>query len=83
MTGQLNSLVRKYNSVCVLVCVKGKFRMNLRAQQMVDDTPVCQLSREEKASLMRVKPTTFSAAVHINASVLCPTCTCEQVLSRN
>ncbi|KAG7236434.1 hypothetical protein INR49_000909 [Caranx melampygus] len=56
----------------------GKFKMNLRAQRMVDETPVCQLSQHEKESDMKVKPTTFNAALNIQASVLCPTCSCEQ-----
>uniref|UniRef100_A0A669DGM9 Integrin beta n=1 Tax=Oreochromis niloticus TaxID=8128 RepID=A0A669DGM9_ORENI len=33
--------------------------------------------------LMRVKPTTFSTGVMVNASILCPTCDCEKSPIRN
>uniref|UniRef100_A0A665VEH3 Integrin beta n=1 Tax=Echeneis naucrates TaxID=173247 RepID=A0A665VEH3_ECHNA len=65
--------------VCVVcVCVQGKFKMRLKAQQMIDESPVCQRDQDEKEGTMRVKPTTFNAGLHIKASVLCPTCPCEK-----
>ncbi|XP_037610809.1 integrin beta-4 isoform X2 [Sebastes umbrosus] len=56
----------------------GKFHMDLTAQRMIDGKPVCQMDPDEKEGTMRVKPTTFNAAVNIKASVLCPTCKCEK-----
>uniref|UniRef100_A0AAQ5X677 Integrin beta n=1 Tax=Amphiprion ocellaris TaxID=80972 RepID=A0AAQ5X677_AMPOC len=48
------------------------------AQRMIDEEPVCQMDPDEKEGTMRVKPTTFNAAVNVKASVLCPTCDCEK-----
>ncbi|KAJ8264147.1 hypothetical protein GJAV_G00145770 [Gymnothorax javanicus] len=56
----------------------GKFKVKVRAEEKVGDRPVCQLSNEEKEGTMRVKPTTFSTALKIDASVLCQTCDCEK-----
>uniref|UniRef100_A0AAQ5XYK5 Integrin beta n=1 Tax=Amphiprion ocellaris TaxID=80972 RepID=A0AAQ5XYK5_AMPOC len=56
----------------------GKFKMRLKAQRMIDEEPVCQMDPDEKEGTMRVKPTTFNAAVNVKASVLCPTCDCEK-----
>lgn len=56
----------------------GKFKMWLKAQRMIDEKPVCQMDPNEKDGTMRVKPTTFNAAVNVKASVLCPTCDCEK-----
>ncbi len=53
--------------------------MRLKAQRMVDEEPVCQRALDEKEGTMRVKPTTFNAAVNVKASILCPTCDCEKV----
>lgn len=58
---------------------KGKFKMLLKAQRTVDKEPVCKMDPSDKEGTMRVKPTTFNAAVSVKASVLCPTCACEQV----
>ncbi|XP_061823187.1 integrin beta-4 isoform X2 [Nerophis lumbriciformis] len=56
----------------------GKFKMLLKAQRLIDESPVCNMDRDEKEGLMRVKPTTFNSAVNVKASVLCPTCDCEK-----
>uniref|UniRef100_A0A3B3BV19 Integrin beta n=1 Tax=Oryzias melastigma TaxID=30732 RepID=A0A3B3BV19_ORYME len=48
------------------------------AQRTVDKEPVCKMNPSDKEGTMRVKPTTFNAAVSVKASVLCPTCACEQ-----
>ncbi|XP_068614260.1 integrin beta-4-like [Brachionichthys hirsutus] len=58
----------------------GKFKMLLKAQRMLDENPVCQMDPDEKEGTMRVKPTTFNAAVNVKASVLCPTCECEKTV---
>uniref|UniRef100_A0A8D0ADL5 Integrin beta n=1 Tax=Sander lucioperca TaxID=283035 RepID=A0A8D0ADL5_SANLU len=57
----------------------GKFQMLLKAQRMSNEQPVCQMDPDEKQGTMRVKPTTFNAAVNVKASILCPTCDCEKV----
>ncbi|XP_049916402.1 integrin beta-4 [Epinephelus moara] len=59
----------------------GKFKMLVKAQRMVDEQPVCQRTKDEKEGTMRVKPTTFNAALNIKASVLCPTCECEKFVT--
>ncbi|XP_035001498.1 integrin beta-4 isoform X1 [Hippoglossus stenolepis] len=56
----------------------GRFKMRLKAQRMIDETPVCQTNQEDKEGTMRVKPTTFNNAFSIEASILCPTCECEK-----
>ncbi|XP_043958074.1 integrin beta-4 isoform X1 [Gambusia affinis] len=56
----------------------GKFKVKLTAQQKVDEQPVCKADPEDKEGTIRVKPTTFSAAVNVKASVLCETCDCEK-----
>lgn len=53
--------------------------MRLKAQQMIDEEPVCKMSQNDKEGTIRIKPTTFSSAVSIKASVLCPSCDCEKV----
>ncbi|KAG7506803.1 integrin beta-4 isoform X1 [Solea senegalensis] len=59
----------------------GNFRMRLKAQRMIDGTPVCQTGVDEKQGMMKIKPTTFSTALNVDASVLCPTCECEKFAS--
>ncbi|XP_022598691.1 integrin beta-4 isoform X2 [Seriola dumerili] len=56
----------------------GKLKMKLRAQRMIDETPVCQTNPSEREGIIRVKPTTFSTAVNVKASILCPKCDCEK-----
>uniref|UniRef100_A0A8D0A7L8 Integrin beta n=1 Tax=Sander lucioperca TaxID=283035 RepID=A0A8D0A7L8_SANLU len=48
----------------------GKFQMLLKAQRMSNEQPVCQMDPDEKQGTMRVKPTTFNAAVNVKASIL-------------
>nr|XP_057918035.1 integrin beta-4 isoform X2 [Doryrhamphus excisus] len=60
----------------------GKFKMRLKAQRLVDESPVCQMDVDEKEGTMRVKPTTFNSAVNVKASVLCPKCDCEKTALR-
>uniref|UniRef100_A0A8C5N3X1 Integrin beta n=1 Tax=Gouania willdenowi TaxID=441366 RepID=A0A8C5N3X1_GOUWI len=48
------------------------------AQRMIDETPVCKMDPDDKEGTMRVKPTTFAAAVNVEASILCQTCSCEK-----
>ncbi|XP_062234922.1 integrin beta-4 isoform X2 [Platichthys flesus] len=56
----------------------GKLKMRLKAERMIDETPVCQSNQNEKEGLMRVKPSTFNSGFNIEASILCPTCDCEK-----
>uniref|UniRef100_A0A3Q3VU73 Integrin beta n=1 Tax=Mola mola TaxID=94237 RepID=A0A3Q3VU73_MOLML len=58
----------------------GKFKMILKAQRMIGNSPVCQMDADEKEGTMRVKPTTFNEAANIKASVFCPTCECEKTV---
>uniref|UniRef100_I3KU81 Integrin beta n=1 Tax=Oreochromis niloticus TaxID=8128 RepID=I3KU81_ORENI len=60
-----------------------RFMMRLKAQRMVDENHVCKMNPNENKAVMRVKPTTFSTGVMVNASILCPTCDCEKSPIRN
>uniref|UniRef100_A0A8C7RAZ9 Integrin beta n=1 Tax=Oncorhynchus mykiss TaxID=8022 RepID=A0A8C7RAZ9_ONCMY len=51
--------------------------------EMVGEQHVCSLEQGDKKGKMRVKPTTFSTALNINAEVLCKTCDCEKNPFRN
>ncbi|XP_023804992.1 integrin beta-4 isoform X3 [Oryzias latipes] len=55
----------------------GKFKMILKARRTIDDELVCNMDPSDQKGTMRVKPTTFNAAMSIKASVLCPSCSCE------
>ncbi|KAM9336995.1 integrin beta-4 [Symphorus nematophorus] len=70
--------IAEYGAINVQPGNIGKFQMLLKAQRMLDKKPVCQMEPHEKAGLMRVKPTTFSTALNVNATILCPTCECEK-----
>uniref|UniRef100_A0A4W5JGI7 Integrin beta n=1 Tax=Hucho hucho TaxID=62062 RepID=A0A4W5JGI7_9TELE len=56
----------------------GKFKVRVKANEMVGEEHVCSLEQGDKKGKMRVKPTTFSTALNINAEVLCKTCDCEK-----
>ncbi|XP_029312804.1 LOW QUALITY PROTEIN: integrin beta-4 [Cottoperca gobio] len=58
----------------------GRFKMLVKAQQMVNEQPVCQLAQDDKEGIMKVKPTTFNDGVNVKASILCPTCACENTI---
>ncbi|XP_077594358.1 integrin beta-4 isoform X2 [Stigmatopora nigra] len=61
----------------------GKFKLRLKAQRTIDESPVCKMDVDEKEGRIRIKPTTFGSAVNVNARVLCPTCDCEKSAVRN
>uniref|UniRef100_A0A8C7R9A8 Integrin beta n=1 Tax=Oncorhynchus mykiss TaxID=8022 RepID=A0A8C7R9A8_ONCMY len=61
----------------------GKFKVRVKASEMVGEQHVCSLEQGDKKGKMRVKPTTFSTALNINAEVLCKTCDCEKNPFRN
>ncbi|XP_076860531.1 integrin beta-4 isoform X2 [Brachyhypopomus gauderio] len=56
----------------------GKFKVRLNAKTRVSDRPVCSLNMNDREGTLRVKPTTFSSALHIQAGVLCQSCDCEK-----
>ncbi|XP_026882727.2 integrin beta-4 isoform X1 [Electrophorus electricus] len=56
----------------------GKFKVRLNAKSRVNDRPVCSLNTNEREGTVRVKPTTFSSALQIQAGVLCQSCDCEK-----
>ncbi|XP_029977239.1 integrin beta-4 isoform X2 [Sphaeramia orbicularis] len=70
--------VAQYGALNIKPGAIGDFKMRLKAQRMIDDQPVCGMNPDEKEGTMRVKPTTFNDAVNVKASILCPTCACEQ-----
>ncbi|XP_029540735.1 integrin beta-4 isoform X2 [Oncorhynchus nerka] len=61
----------------------GKFKVRVKASEMVGEQHVCSLEQGDKKGKMRVKPTTFSTALNINAEVLCQTCDCEKTPTKN
>uniref|UniRef100_A0A8C7PP43 Integrin beta n=1 Tax=Oncorhynchus mykiss TaxID=8022 RepID=A0A8C7PP43_ONCMY len=61
----------------------GKFKVRVKASEMVGEQHVCSLEQGDKKGKMRVKPTTFSTALNINAEVLCKTCDCEKTPTKN
>uniref|UniRef100_A0A674ETE0 Integrin beta n=1 Tax=Salmo trutta TaxID=8032 RepID=A0A674ETE0_SALTR len=68
------------NPFCVF---QGKFKVRVKASEMVGEQHVCSLEQGDKKGKMRVKPTTFSTALNINAEVqtdtyeLGPFCNCS------
>lgn len=62
---------------------QGKFKMRLKAQQMLNEQPICKAATGEKEGNVKAKPTTFNSYVNVKASVLCPTCDCEKVNHRH
>ncbi|KAM9717001.1 integrin beta-4 isoform 2-T2 [Menidia menidia] len=56
----------------------GKFQMRLKAHRSINKELVCGMNEADREGVMRVKPTTFNAAANVKASILCPTCDCEQ-----
>ncbi|XP_051508878.1 integrin beta-4-like isoform X1 [Myxocyprinus asiaticus] len=61
----------------------GKFKVRLKALTMVGEDHVCKSKPIDRAGMLRVKPTTFSSALRINAEVLCQSCLCEKTPNKN
>lgn len=61
----------------------GKFRVRLKALTQVGEDHVCKAKQVDRMGTLRVKPTTFSSALSINAEVLCQTCDCEKTPVKN
>ncbi|XP_041942650.1 integrin beta-4 isoform X1 [Alosa sapidissima] len=57
----------------------GQYKLKVQASQMFEDEPVCQADSTVREGTMRVKPTTFSKALQLQAKVLCPVCKCESL----
>uniref|UniRef100_A0A8C7L721 Integrin beta n=1 Tax=Oncorhynchus kisutch TaxID=8019 RepID=A0A8C7L721_ONCKI len=76
----INHLHTHTNPFCVF---QGKFKVRVKASEMVGEQHVCSLEQGDKKGKMRVKPTTFSTALNINAEVLCKTCDCEKTPTKN
>ncbi|XP_059180647.1 integrin beta-4 [Centropristis striata] len=70
--------VAQYGAFNVRPGEVGKFKMRLKAQREIDEQPVCQMEKDDKEGIMKVKPTTFSTAMDVTASIKCPKCKCEQ-----
>ncbi|KAJ7987865.1 hypothetical protein DPEC_G00330990 [Dallia pectoralis] len=56
----------------------GKFKVRVKANERDGEGHVCELKTSDRKGEIRVKPTTFSADLQINAVVLCETCKCEE-----
>ncbi|KAK7136178.1 hypothetical protein R3I94_014736 [Phoxinus phoxinus] len=61
----------------------GKFKVRLKALTQVGEDHVCKAKQVDRTGTLRVKPTTFSSALSINAEVLCQTCDCEKTPVKN
>ncbi|XP_051759499.1 integrin beta-4 isoform X2 [Ctenopharyngodon idella] len=61
----------------------GKFTVRLKALTQVGEVPVCKTNPADRAGTLRIKPTTFSSALKVNAEVLCLTCDCEKTPVKN
>ncbi|XP_051524171.1 integrin beta-4-like isoform X2 [Myxocyprinus asiaticus] len=61
----------------------GKFKVRLKALTQVGEDHVCKSRNADRAGMLRVKPTTFSSALRINAEVLCQKCDCEKTPAKN
>ncbi|XP_067270325.1 integrin beta-4 isoform X2 [Pseudorasbora parva] len=61
----------------------GKFKVRLKALTQVGEDHVCKANQADRMGTLRVKPTTFSAALRINAEVLCHACDCEKTPVKN
>ncbi|XP_062388376.1 integrin beta-4 isoform X2 [Sardina pilchardus] len=57
----------------------GKYTLKVKANQMFGEKRVCQSDSDVREGTMRVKPTTFSKALHLDAKVHCPVCQCESL----
>uniref|UniRef100_A0A3B4FG06 Integrin beta n=1 Tax=Pundamilia nyererei TaxID=303518 RepID=A0A3B4FG06_9CICH len=75
--------IAKYGEFNFQPGIIGKFVMQLKAQRMIDENHVCKMDPNENKGVMRVKPTTFSTGVMVDATILCPTCDCEKSPIRN
>ncbi|MED6244242.1 hypothetical protein ATANTOWER_000772 [Ataeniobius toweri] len=73
-----NNTVADYGAFNFNPGAVGRFKVKLKAQQKIDDKPVCQMDSADKGGTIRVKPTTFNAALNVKASILCLTCDCEK-----
>ncbi|XP_072501822.1 integrin beta-4 isoform X4 [Notamacropus eugenii] len=54
----------------------GTYQVQLRAAEQVDGRHVCQLSLEDQAGKIHLKPS-FSDGLKIDASIICDVCPCE------
>ncbi|XP_030631336.1 integrin beta-4 [Chanos chanos] len=61
----------------------GKFKVRVEANSNVGESHVCDISEGDRRGTIRVKPTTFSSALRIQADVLCKTCECEKSAAKN
>ncbi|XP_029456359.1 integrin beta-4 isoform X2 [Rhinatrema bivittatum] len=55
----------------------GTFNLNLKALEKVDKAHVCSLPAQDQRGIIRVKPSSFSDGLQIDASVICDACPCE------
>ncbi|XP_041077441.1 integrin beta-4-like isoform X2 [Polyodon spathula] len=57
---------------------KGTFIVKVKALEEVGGEHVCKLSEVEKKGNIRIKPTSFTDALTIDAAVICTACDCEK-----
>ncbi|MGH0132719.1 UNVERIFIED_CONTAM: hypothetical protein FKN15_050287 [Acipenser sinensis] len=57
---------------------KGTFMVKVKAVEEVGGKHICKLSEEDKKGNIRIKPTSFTDALNIDAAVVCTACDCEK-----
>ncbi|XP_058845918.1 integrin beta-4-like isoform X1 [Acipenser ruthenus] len=57
---------------------KGTFMVKVKALEEVGGKHICKLSEEDKKGNIRIKPTSFTDALNIDAAVVCTACDCEK-----
>ncbi|XP_067860554.1 LOW QUALITY PROTEIN: integrin beta-4 [Heptranchias perlo] len=57
--------------------IVNKFRLNMRALDNVGETHLCNSAKEDQKGNIIVKPSTFTDALSLEASLLCDQCPCE------
>ncbi|XP_025954748.2 integrin beta-4 isoform X2 [Dromaius novaehollandiae] len=56
----------------------GKFNMRVKALEYVGGQHVCSLPEKDRQGVIKVKPTSLSDSLKVEASVICDVCPCEQ-----
>ncbi|RXM30359.1 Integrin beta-4 [Acipenser ruthenus] len=56
---------------------KGTFMVKVKALEEVGGEHICKLSEEDKKGNIRIKPTSFTDALTIDAAIICTACDCE------
>ncbi|XP_069785428.1 integrin beta-4 isoform X2 [Narcine bancroftii] len=56
----------------------NKFQLSLRALENINKNHLCNIAKEKQKEMITVKPSTFTDALNLDASLFCEQCHCEQ-----